>query len=77
MLNYKKLVHYLLLATAILYLITGFGITNWQIVEPLTLGLLGKALSQYIHLFLAWVFIPLLAVHVYFTVRIRIKKPRQ
>ncbi len=62
----QNAVHLLVVLLVILYLLTGFGITNYQIVEPLTLGLLGKALSEQIHLALALPFIIVLALHIYF-----------
>ncbi|VVB98436.1 Uncharacterised protein [uncultured archaeon] len=62
----RKAVHALLTLSVLLYLLTGLGITNYQLVEPLTLGLLGKALSQKIHSALLWPFVILLALHLYF-----------
>ena len=62
----QKAAHILVTILIILYLLTGLGITNYQIVEPLTLGLLTKALSQKIHMALALPFIIVLALHIYF-----------
>ncbi|MFA5411812.1 MAG: cytochrome b/b6 domain-containing protein [Candidatus Micrarchaeia archaeon] len=62
----QKAVHILITLCILLYLLTGFGITNYQIVQPLTLGLLPKALSQQIHMSLALPFIILLILHIYF-----------
>jgi len=62
----QRATHILVTLLIILYLLTGFGITNYQIVEPLTLGLLTKALSQQIHMVLALPFIMVLALHIYF-----------
>jgi len=41
----RSTVHWLLTALVIVYLITGFGITEYRIVEPLTFGLLTKSLG--------------------------------
>jgi regulator of protease activity HflC (stomatin/prohibitin superfamily) len=45
----NKTIHYLLLAFIIIYLVTGFGITEYQTVEALTFGILSKNLSFRIH----------------------------
>ena len=61
----KRVVHWLLLAVIVLYLITGFGITEYRIVEQVTFGLLAKPLAFKIHDNLLIPFIVLLALHVY------------
>lgn len=63
----RKTIHWLLAVGLVVYLVTGFGITEWQTVEPLTLGLLGKAESQQIHNALEIPFVALLVVHLYFS----------
>lgn len=63
--NFRKSVHWLLAIGLVVYIATGFGITEWQTVEPLTLGLLGKAESQQIHNAIEIPFVLLLAVHLY------------
>ncbi len=60
----KKSVAWLLLATALVFLLTGFGITNTEVVGPLTLGALSKATSIRIHEVLWAPFLALLAAHV-------------
>jgi cytochrome b subunit of formate dehydrogenase len=62
----QKAVHILVVLLVILYILTGFGITNYQMVQPLTLGVLTKALSQQIHSVLALPFVIVLALHMYF-----------
>ena len=62
----RRSVAWCLLAATLLYLLTGFGITYWGIVTPLTLGLLGKALAFQIHNLLWVPFGVLLVVHVAF-----------
>ena len=62
-----KVVHWSLFALTVLVVVTGLGITEYQTVEALTFGLLGKALAFKLHL---WVWIPflvLLALHVSLT----------
>ena len=58
----KKVAHWLLAVVIALYLITGFGITEYRVVESLTFGLLTKSLSFKIHNNL-W--IPLLALLIF------------
>lgn len=55
----------ILLLLTFLILITGFGITYPGIIEPLTLGLLGKSLSFKIHTFLWGPFAVAVLIHLY------------
>ena len=61
----KKIIHWLLTVVVIIYLITGFGITEYRIVEPLTFGLLTKNLAHKIHINLEIPFIILLILHIW------------
>jgi len=61
----KVTIHWLLTVLVIIYLITGFGITEYRIVEPLTFGLLTKSLAQKIHISLEIPFIILLILHIW------------
>ena len=45
----KRVIHWLLAIATVLYLITGFGITEFRTVEALTFGLLTKSLAFKIH----------------------------
>lgn len=61
----KRTIAWTLLGVTVLFLLSGFGITQYQIITPLTFGLLGKALSFQLH---EWLWIPfglLLILHVY------------
>ena len=60
----RKAVAWCLLVTILFYMLTGFGIIYWNIVTPLTLGLLGKAQSYQIHNILWAPFLLLLVAHV-------------
>jgi len=61
----KKTIHWLLTVVVIIYLLTGFGITEFRIVEPLTFGLLTKSLAHKIHINLEIPFIVLLILHIW------------
>ena len=45
----KRIIQWLLLAVAVVFLITGLGITDYQIVEWLSFGLITKPLAHRIH----------------------------
>jgi hypothetical protein len=45
----KTIVRWLLLATVIIFIITGFGITEFGVIESLTFGLLSKSLAFEVH----------------------------
>ncbi len=71
----KKVIAWSLLAVTLLFLLTGFGIGNSNIVTPLTLGFLGKAASFKWHEFLWIPFVILLAAHLVFNIVLkRLKK---
>ena len=70
----KTLTHILLTIIIILFIITGFGITNYQIIESLTLGGLSKPLSFQIHTNLISPLIILLSLHIAFTLGKKIQK---
>jgi cytochrome b561 len=65
----KQIVHWLLMAVVVVYFITGFGITEYRIVESLTLGLLTKPLAFKIHNNLWIPLVILLVMHIYQRVR--------
>ena len=59
-----KTSHWLLLVVVILYIVSGFGISHFRVVETITFGLLTKNLSFRIHDVLWIPFIVLLLVHI-------------
>jgi cytochrome b subunit of formate dehydrogenase len=61
----EKVAHWLLLAFTVLFLVSGFGISDYRIVEGLTLGLLTKSLSFRIHSNLWILLVALLGLHIY------------
>lgn len=60
----KKTIIWLLAIVVVLYLVSGFGITEFRTVETLTLGLLTKPLAFKIHNSLEIPLIVLLALHI-------------
>ena len=60
-----RAVHWLLMAVVVLFLVTGFGISEFRTVEWLTLGLLTKQLVFRIHSELWLPLVVLLVLHVY------------
>ena len=70
-----SIVHWLLVIVTVFYLLTGFGITEFRIVETITFGLLTKSLAFKIHDILWIPFIILLILHICLTfiVRARLK----
>jgi cytochrome b subunit of formate dehydrogenase len=61
----RRTIHWLLTAVVIIYLLTGFGITEYRIFERLTFGLLTKSLAHQIHIGLVIPFIILLILHIW------------
>lgn len=60
----RRIVHWALTALILLYLITGFGITEFRTVEALTFGLLTKNLAFKIHNTIWIPFAILLVLHI-------------
>jgi len=60
----KRVVRYLLLTVIIVYIVSGFGITEFRTVESLTLGVLTKPLSFKIHNYLLPALAALLILHI-------------
>ena len=62
----KRIIAILLLIMTLVLLISGFGITHYNIIGPLTLGILDKPLSYRIHTMTWGIFVILFILHVYF-----------
>jgi cytochrome b subunit of formate dehydrogenase len=63
---FERIIQWALLIVTFLYVLSGFGITEFRIIESATFGLLSKNLSFAIHDNLLIPFIILLVVHVAF-----------
>jgi thiosulfate reductase cytochrome b subunit len=61
----RRTIYWLLTVVVIIYLLTGFGITQYRIFEPLTFGLLTKNLAHRIHMNLEIPFIILVVLHIW------------
>ena len=68
---FKRVIRWLLGIVIVLYLVSGFGITEFRIVETLTFGLLTKILSFKIHDYLWMPLVSLLILHIYLSLRSR------
>jgi hypothetical protein len=69
--NLRRAIGWLLLALALLLVVTGFGITEFRTVEAVTFGLLGKALAFQLHSLLWIPFLLVLAAHLLLSCRTR------
>ncbi len=67
-LSLKTLTHVLLAIVSILFIFTGIGISNYQIIESLTRGIITKLTSYQIHTTLTIPVVVLLIAHIGFTV---------
>lgn len=61
----RRFIAGLLCGFSILLVLTGLGITRWEVITPLTLGLLDKAVSYKLHVLLWGPFLILVVLHVY------------
>jgi hypothetical protein len=61
----QQAVHLLFTATTIVFLISGYGVSEYRLMELITLGLLSKPLAFRIHSSLGLPFITLLLSHIY------------
>lgn len=69
----KRIIRWLLLIGIIVYVITGFGITEYRAVESLTFGLLTKNLSHRIHTAIEIPFLILLLLHIFLPSLLRVR----
>ena len=60
----RKIIQWLLLAVTVLFLITGFGISEFRVVETMTFGWLTKSWALKLHDNLWIPFVVLLALHI-------------
>ena len=65
----RRWTHFALTAVTALYVVTGIGISDHRLMESLSLGLLTKERSLWIHGNLLHLFTVLLFIHIYLKVR--------
>ena len=73
----REWVHILLSASILLYVITGIGIVEYNTVQIITLGLLTKDRSFFLHNILLYPFTALLFIHVYYALVPRLNGKKQ
>jgi len=73
----RRAVHYLFTVVTLVFFVSGLGITEFRIIEPLSGGLLTKSLSFQIHNMLTWPFIVLLGLHICLVMAIRKGKEKK
>lgn len=64
----------MLALAVVVYVISGFGITEWQTLEPWTLGLMNKVTAMKIHNNFEWPFTALLVLHIAISLVYRSRK---
>ncbi|MFC2123136.1 hypothetical protein ACFLRP_05580 [Bacteroidota bacterium] len=60
----KRIVRWSLITAIVLYVVSGFGITEFRVVETMTFGLLTKPLAFKLHDYIFIPFAILLAMHI-------------
>ena len=66
---FRKSVHYLLLIFTVIFIITGYGITEYRIIETITFSILTKPVSYLIHSNLTIPFVILLILHILLSIK--------
>jgi len=69
--RFKQIVRWALITAILLYIISGFGITQFRVVETITFGLLTKPLAFRLHDYLFIPFGVLLALHIFLALAFR------
>ncbi len=72
----KRIIRWLLAVGIVFYAISGFGITEFRIIEPLTFGWLTKNLAFRIHTnpYIWLPFLVLLILHIYLSLKLKNRK---
>ena len=63
----REWIHLLLTVFTGLFVVSGLGISDYQLIGAITLGIMNKAVSQRIHETLLYPFTFLLFLHIYYT----------
>lgn len=70
----RRWIHFAFTAVTFLYVVTGMGISDYRLIEGLSLGLLTKERSHWVHGNLLQLFTVLLFLHIYLKVRPRLQR---
>ncbi|MBN2334302.1 hypothetical protein JXL21_02000 [Candidatus Bathyarchaeota archaeon] len=70
----RRQVHFLLTVATALFVVSGLGISEFRLIETLTLGLLTKTRSFWLHSVLLYPFTALLFLHIYYAVAPRLRR---
>jgi len=73
----REAVHVALTFVTFLFVVTGLGISDFRLIERLTIGILTKERSFWIHSNLVEIFTILLFIHIYLKVWPQIKNSRK
>ena len=63
--------HWVFTIFIIFYIFTGFGISNYRLIEPITFGLISKPIAFQLHSILIYPFLALLFIHILLTLKSR------
>jgi len=69
-----RILHWLLMIIVILFILSGYGITEYRLIESITFGLLSKPLAFQIHFYLIYPFLLLLIIHILIPTKKKWKK---
>ena len=75
MLKIREWIQLSLIVSAFLFIVSGIGITEYNLMRFITFGLLTKDRSYLIHTTLLYPFTALLFLHIYYAVKPRQEKP--
>ena len=70
----REWIQLFLIVSAFLFIVSGMGITEYNLMRFITFGLLTKDRSFLIHTTLLYPFTALLFLHIYYAVKPRLKK---
>ena len=76
MLKTQEWIQLMLIVSAFLFIVSGMGITEYNLMRFITFGLLTKDRSYLIHTTLLYPFTALLFLHIYYAVKLRTKRPQ-
>ena len=73
----REWIQLLLIVSTFLFIVSGMGISEYNLMRFITFGLLTKDRSYLLHSNLLYPFTALLFFHIYYSVKPRLKKPEE